>query len=161
MQKERSKDLAWMVSRIRDDDQSVPEWRALNEATSIIDPPVTTAGMLPMLQASADNNDTLTNVINRFLDISNCIGQTHTIITADQPLQQGKGTGVGKFENATFLMGVLHICFNFLKAMGQHMENAGLDDLWTEAGVFATNTTDSLTPCWMAKPTTVLSEDTC
>jgi len=86
MQKARSKDLAWVVSRIHDDDQSVPEWRALNEATSIIDPPVTTAGMLPILQASADNNDILTTVINRFLDISNCIGQTHTIITADQPL---------------------------------------------------------------------------
>jgi len=49
-----------------------------------------------------------------------------------------------KFENVIFLMGVLHICFNFLKAMGQHMESAGLDDLWTEARVFATNTTDTM-----------------
>ena len=41
-------------------------------------------------------------------------------------------------------MGGLHICFNFLKAIGQHIESVRLDDLWTEAGVYATNTTESM-----------------
>ncbi len=41
-------------------------------------------------------------------------------------------------------MGGLHVCFNFLKAIGQHMESAGLDDLWTEAGVYAANTTETM-----------------
>ena len=65
IQKSRSKDLAWVVSRMYDDDKSVPEWRALNEATSIFDPPVTTPAMFPILQAPADNSDTLTIVINQ------------------------------------------------------------------------------------------------
>ena len=52
-----------------DGDQSVPEWRTLNEATSIVDPPVTTPAMFPILQAPADNGDTLTIVINRFLTV--------------------------------------------------------------------------------------------
>lgn len=34
-------------------------------------------------------------------------------------------------------MGGLHICFNFLRDIAQHMESAGLDYLWTEAGVHA------------------------
>jgi len=34
------------------------------------------------------------------------------------------------------------VYFNFLKAPGQHMENAGMDDVQTEAGVFASNTWD-------------------
>lgn len=87
-QKARAKDLAWVVSRLHDDeeDRSVPDWRALNEATSIVDPAVTTTGMLPILQAPADDNDTLTTVINRFMDISKHMVQKHTIITADQPL---------------------------------------------------------------------------
>ena len=63
--------MAWMVSRIHNDrdDRSVPPWGILNEATSTVDPPVIPAGMLPILQAPADDNDTLTTVINRFVDI--------------------------------------------------------------------------------------------
>ena len=70
-QRARAKVMAWMVSRIHNngDDRSVPPWGALNEATSTVDPPVTPAGMLPILQAPADDNDTLTTVINRFVDI--------------------------------------------------------------------------------------------
>ena len=40
-------------------------------------------------------------------------------------------------------MGGLHICFNFLKAI--NMDNAGLDDPLTEAGVYyAAHTTDTM-----------------
>ena len=35
-------------------------------------------------------------------------------------------------------------CFNFQKAIGKHMENAGLDDPWTEAAVNAAHTTDAM-----------------
>ena len=89
-QKAHAKNWAWDVSRINDDvdDPSVPGWRALNEAISIPDPPLTTAGILPILQAPADDNDTFTTVINRFMDISNYIGQKHTIIAADQYKQR-------------------------------------------------------------------------
>ena len=41
-------------------------------------------------------------------------------------------------------MGHLHILFNFLKAIGQHMENKGLADVWIESGVFAQNTTAAM-----------------
>lgn len=143
------KDLTWLVSRICDDkdDPSPPGWRAMNKATSIVDPPVTTAGMLSILQAAADDNDTITTVINRFMAISKHMGHKYTIIMADQPLyNRGKEIvwANPKFENVIFLMGGLHICFNFLKAIGQHMESVGLDDLWTESGVYATNTTATI-----------------
>lgn len=148
----RAKDMAWVVSRICDSDDdgghmAVPAWGAFNEAISVVDPEVTTAGMLPILQAPADDYNTLTTVINRFVSISNAIGQKHTIITADQPLySRGKELvwANPEFENVIFLMGGLHICFNFLKAIGQHMENAGLDDLWAESGVYATNSVEAM-----------------
>ena len=41
-------------------------------------------------------------------------------------------------------MGHLHILFNLLKAIGQHMENAGLVDVWIESGLFACNSTDQM-----------------
>jgi len=72
-----------VVSRIHGDgeDRSVPAWRALNEATSIVDPAVTRAGLLPILQATADGNDTNTTMINCFVDFvkPNSTGQKHTI----------------------------------------------------------------------------------
>jgi len=49
-----------------------------------------------------------------------------------------------KFESVLFLMEELHICFNFLKSIGKHMDSAGLDDLWIEAGIYAANTTKTM-----------------
>ena len=43
------------------------------------------------------------------------------------------------------MMSVLRILlFNFIKAIGQHMENAGLDDVWVESGTFARNSTSAM-----------------
>ena len=75
------------------------------------------------------------------------MGQKHTIITADQPLYSRGYELVWanpKFAHVIFIMGGLHICFNFQKATGKHMGNAGLDDAWTEAGVNAAHTTDAM-----------------
>ena len=41
-------------------------------------------------------------------------------------------------------MGHLHILLNFLKAIGWHMENDGLVDVWIEFGLFACNSTDQM-----------------
>ena len=88
MEYAQAKAMAWNFLRLHDqgEERSVPGWRALNEATSSVDSSVTIAGMLPILQAPADHNDTLTTVVNRFMDISKYTGQKHRIITADQPL---------------------------------------------------------------------------
>ena len=103
--------------------------------------------MLPILQAPADENDTLATVINYVMAISHHMGRTHTIITADQPLYS-KGKELvwtnSKFESVIFLMGGLQICFNFLKSIGPHMESARLGDLWTEIDVYAANTTQTM-----------------
>lgn len=141
--------LAWTIARhFCSDDQKVPIWGAFNETRCSVDPPITTAGMLPILQAPADSNDTMTTVINRFISISRHYHQKYTIITADQPLySRGKElvwANEENYENVIFRMGGLHVCFNFLKAIGQHVESAGLDYVWIESGVFAPNNTETV-----------------
>jgi len=69
--------MDWVFSRIRDEDTLVPSWGAINEVTNVIDSPVTTPGMLFILQESANNNDTLTTVNNRFMTISHHVGLNH------------------------------------------------------------------------------------
>ena len=144
-----SKNLAWILSRLHDvDNQHVPSWSSFNEASSTTDPPLTVAGMMPILQAPADDNDTMTTVINRFKKIADHLGQKHTVIVVDQPLYSRAKELIWASPDAlldvVMLLGDLHICFNFLKVIGKHVESAGLDDAWVEAGLFAQNSTEAM-----------------
>ena len=38
----------------------------------------------------------------------------------------------------------LHSLINFMKAISQHIENAGLDNIWVESGAFAQNSTSAV-----------------
>ena len=80
------KNLTWILTWMFADENIIPGWAAFNEATSVIDPPLTTPGMLPVLQAPADENNTVITVINHFMSIGEKFGLPFTIIAADQPL---------------------------------------------------------------------------
>lgn len=138
----------WLLARLAGaEGQHVPLWRSYNEACCVNNPPMTTIGILPILQAPADEYDTITTIINRFSLISKQIGQIHTIITTDQPLySKGEELVLANhdlYKNIIFRLGGLHVCFNFLKAIGQHVESAGLDDLWIDSGVYPPNVTEN------------------
>ena len=49
-----------------------------------------------------------------------------------------------KYGNVIFRLRGLHVCFNFLKAIGQHVESAGLEELWIEAGLYPPNVTENM-----------------
>jgi len=49
-----------------------------------------------------------------------------------------------KCVDAIFLLVGLDVCFNFLNAIGQYTESAGLYDLWTQSGVYAVNITETM-----------------
>ena len=147
--KAHSLNLLWLLCRMHNvENQHVPSWSAFNETRSTVDPPITVPGMLPILQAKADDNDTMTTVMNKFKAISNHLGQEHTILVTDQPLySRGKEliwNSPKRFEKIILLLGDLHILFNFLKAIGQHVENAGLEDIWVETGLYAQNSTPAM-----------------
>jgi hypothetical protein len=139
--KSHAMNLIWVLSRYESSNHQVPSWTAFNETCSTNDPPVTTIGVLPILQAHADQNDTVVTVINRFRKMNHSLGQKYTIIAGDQPLySRGKEliwANQEDYGDVIMLLGGLHVSFNFLKVIGQHMENAGLDDILVEAGILA------------------------
>ena len=135
------KNLTWLLERMcNTSEQMILVWTAFNERVSLINSPITTPGMLPILQAPADDNTT-TTVINHFMAVAKHLGQPNTVIAADQPLYSKAKEIIWanpeKDQKVVFVMGHLHILFNFLKAIGQHMENSGLADVWVESGVYA------------------------
>lgn len=100
--------------------------------------PVTREGLLYILHAPTDGNDTLTTVTNLFEHISNHKDQKHIIITANQALQSRSKELMWanpEFETVIFLIRGLLICFSILKDISQYRESAGLNGLWTEAGL--------------------------
>ena len=38
----------------------------------------------------------------------------------------------------------LYVCFHFLKTIGQHVESAGLNNMWSEAGLYPKNTIETM-----------------
>ena len=60
------KNLTWIFTQMLADEKIIPGWAGFNEATCVIGPPLTTPGMLPILQAPADENKTVTTVISHF-----------------------------------------------------------------------------------------------
>ena len=145
----KMKNMAWIIARMcQTSQQMVPAWADFNEKISLVNSPITTPGMLPILQAPADDNNTMTTILNRFTSIAKHLGQPNTVIAVDQPLySRGKEiiwANPEKYQNVVLVMGHLHVLFNFLKAIGQHMENSGLADIWVESGVFAQNTTGAM-----------------
>ena len=140
---------AWLLTRMNDTDKRhVPAWTEFNALVSQVDPPVTTIGMLPILQAPADNDDTMITVINRFNAITKKLGQKHTVLIGDQPLYSRAKELIWAnpetYKNTIVLLGDLHILFNFLKVIGQHFENSGLADVWVESNVLAQNSTETV-----------------
>ena len=145
----RLKNLAWTLVQMHDIfHQNVPAWSAFNARISSVNPPIAAPGMLLILQTPADDNNTMVTLSNRFMDITDRLGQPDTVIALDQPLYStGKEiiwANHEKYKNVVLVMGHLHILFNFLKTIGQHMENAGLADVWVESGMFAQNSTDAM-----------------
>ena len=106
-------DLTWVLSRINSvgEQRSVPGWGAFSEIISDVNQPTTTVSMLPILQAPADDNDTLTTAMRRLMAISSNMGQKYTVNTADQPLySRGKELvwANEEFKNVIFRMGGLN-----------------------------------------------------
>lgn len=90
------------MSRICDDevDTSIPGWGTMNETTSIFHLPVTTYGMLSILQAPVDDNDTIT-VINRLIAISKHMGQNTPLSQQINHCASGARKFVGQIPNLT------------------------------------------------------------
>jgi len=149
MPESKCSNLCWTLARKeKQQSQSVPLWGSFNESMCTVSHPLTNPCMLPILSAPADEFDTINTVIRRFMGISRAVGQAHTVITADQPLYSKAKELVWanpeEFSSVILMMGGLHVCFNFIHAIGQHMENSGLEDVWLEAGVFGPNTVNTV-----------------
>ena len=81
--KANATDLAYQIRRQQADVKA--SWTAFNQTLIAIDLEMTTVGYIPIIQAPADEIDTLNAVVNRCMYISAQLGQEYTVITVTKP----------------------------------------------------------------------------
>ena len=113
--------------------KKVPSWAAFHAACGVSEATVTVVGMMRIIQAHADENNTVVTILNKFQEMMHHLGKKHVVIVGDQPLysrtKELQWSNPDKYDNVVVMMGGLHILFNFMKAIGQHVDNEGLDDV--------------------------------
>ena len=139
----KGKDLAFLMKRLTENPR--PGLSEFNQIHSEHNPPVTTIGYMPIILNPAHEYETLNTVIIRCKYIAESLGQQHVVITADEALYSRLMELKWSQDGYTFLiprLGGLHTAMNFMKSIGQHLQSAGLIELWTESGLLGTKTAE-------------------
>ena len=146
----KCQDLSWILSRVigsrMEDGQVVPAWTSFNQVVCPEDPSsgLVCVASMPILQAKADDPDTVYTILARCKYISELLGQKYTVVTFDQAIYCKAKEIVwmkdNEFRNTIIRLGGFHIIMNFMKAIGQHLDGSGLKEAWTESSVFGETT---------------------
>ncbi|KAK4882604.1 hypothetical protein RN001_005923 [Aquatica leii] len=107
---------------------TILQWSGFSKLIHQDDTYVTTYGYLPILPYVASDYDTIWTTMKRCSDIAAKLNNNYTIITFDQAIyHKAKEIQWLKFDECSHFvirLGGFHIIMNFLKAIGQHMDNS-------------------------------------
>uniref|UniRef100_UPI00358E6015 uncharacterized protein n=1 Tax=Myxine glutinosa TaxID=7769 RepID=UPI00358E6015 len=138
-----SKDLAWKVYRIANDEkQAVPSWTASNAFLSERNLPVATTCYLPFIRAPPTDLSTIYTILLRLVQIAAKLGQPHILVTADcaiyskaQQIMWNKPAALdGKL---TMRLGGMHLTMSFVASIGKLYGDGGLLSMLVDSDVYA------------------------
>lgn len=141
IKKARAKDLTFFFSRQNKPDDKKFGWTRFNKDASTEDSIVTASGFMPLILNPAHECNTLITVLNRCIALGDKLNYKYIVLTVDQALHckllDIKWSSPIFQERIILKMGGLHIALNYMKAIGQHMRNTGLAEIWIESGVLS------------------------
>ena len=121
-------------------------WTSFNEKHSDTDHEVSTVGYMPIVLAPAHNVNTLNTVVQRIMQVAESFNQKHVVLTVDQALftllMELKWTLPDYKDTLIPRLGGLHTSMNFLKVLGQHIQDSGLPTIWIESGILGPRTVE-------------------
>ncbi|KAG1649705.1 UPF0764 protein C16orf89 [Nymphon striatum] len=99
-----------------------------------------------IITAPAHSIVTLNTVVQRVLHIAMTLRQRYTVFTVNQALfPQLMELKWAKYKDTLIpRLGGLHISMNFLKVLGQHTADSGLDDVWKESALLGPISTEKI-----------------
>ncbi|CAB3983002.1 Hypothetical predicted protein [Paramuricea clavata] len=114
-----------------------PGWTMFNEEHSETDLEVSTVGYMPIILALAHDVNTLNTVVRIMTQVAKLFGQRYIVLTVDQalfPQLMELKWAVPEYRDTLIpRLGGLHISMNFLKFLGQHVQDSGLSEIWVES----------------------------
>ncbi|CAH3185140.1 unnamed protein product [Porites lobata] len=130
----------------RQNEQLKSGWTSFNEKHSDTDPEVSTVGYMPIVLAPAHDVNTLNTVVQRIMQVAESFNQKHVVLTVDQALfpllMELKWTLPDYKDTLIPRLGGLHTSMNFLKVLGQHIQDSGLPTIWIESGILGPRTVE-------------------
>lgn len=153
-------DMLWLLLRISQqhsklfgrsqaEKQEVPAWSGFNSLLAAEScPSRSTIGYLPVIPESPTEMVTVNELLRRSCLIAARLGQSHAIITVDQPIYAKAQEIVWKhqedYKQVVLRMGAFHVSCAFLAAIGKRFGDAGLQDLLVESGVIGPSAVDGV-----------------
>ena len=101
---------------------------------------------MPLLNAKADDHDTINTCIERAKVIADSVGDDHVWFVADQavyaPAQETKWTQGD--DDVHFRLGGLHSSNVYMASIGDYIADSEIPQLWTEAGILTEGDVDKI-----------------
>ena len=101
---------------------------------------------MPIILAPAHDVNTLNTVVRRIVQVAESFKQKHVVLTVDQalfPLPMELKWVVPEYQDCLIpRLGGLHTSMNFLKVLGQHIQDSGLPTIWMESGILGPRTVE-------------------
>ena len=124
-------------------------WTDFNKTQSThADSPAAAVGLMPVLNAKADDHNTILTCAERMKAIADNLTDPEIWCITDQainaPAHEVKWTKGEEWDNVHFRMGGLHISTNFMSAVGDHICGSELPQLWVDSGVATEGQVDKL-----------------
>ncbi|XP_068200369.1 uncharacterized protein [Palaemon carinicauda] len=145
----KAKDLVFNVVRSAIDihKKKTSNWTEFNKELHKSDKrPATIVGLMPLLNAKADDHDTINTCIERAKVIADKVGDDHVWFVADQaiyaPAQETIWTRGD--SNVHFRLGGLHSSNIYMGTIGDHIADSELPQLWVEAGILTEGDVDKI-----------------
>ena len=137
------KNLVWTISRqIDPTNQPVPSWTGFNVTTRNQEPiSQDIIGYLPTINSPATELTTVFEILNQSEIIRKELHLETIVVVLDQALY-AKATEIAwkhkqRFTNILLRMGTFHTICNILAILGKRFGDAGLKDIFIEAGIVA------------------------
>ena len=144
--KAKAKDLAFVMTRENETPKCT--WTSFNKKHSTIHTEKTTTGYLHIIQAPANDHDTLNTVVRRISHIAQSRGKKFLVLTVDEglfPKLMELKWSVPEYKDILIpRLGGLHTAMNFQGCLGQHMQDSGLGEIWTESGLLGDNSVQQI-----------------
>ena len=118
-------------------------WTSFNKKHSAINTEKTITGYLPIIQAPANDLDTLNTVVRRILHIAESLGQKVLVLTVDEglfPKLMELKWSLPEYKDILIpRLGGLYTAMNSQECLGQHMQDSGSGEIWTKSDLLGDN----------------------